>query len=69
MAALAQNRVRLFVALGETERALQETDRALQQNPDIAGLWTELGLLHVEQADLTEACENFRKCWNSDPLG
>jgi tetratricopeptide (TPR) repeat protein len=58
---------KLYVTLGDRERALATYQKALQKHPKEATLWFDLGMCHARYKDWDRANEALRRAAEFDP--
>jgi tetratricopeptide (TPR) repeat protein len=54
-------RAAAYWELGEVAKSMSDSERALALNPNHYGAWQGLGLCHLQEGNLTEACRCLRK--------
>ena len=58
---------RLYVKMGDCERAAETYKKAMAKHPKDAQLWYEMGLCHHRRRDLAESVRCFNKALELDP--
>ena len=58
---------RLYVKMGDTDRALETYKKALAKHAKESGLWYDMGLCHTRRKDFTESTRCFSKALELEP--
>jgi tetratricopeptide (TPR) repeat protein len=58
---------RLYVKMGDTDRALETYKKALAKHAKESGLWYDMGLCHTRRKDLSESLRCFSKALELEP--